>query len=31
QKPAPKAAVKMIDKDNVQELVELLHSEAKVI
>ena len=31
EKPAPKAAVKLIDKDNVEELVNLLHSEAKVI
>lgn len=31
EKPAPKAAVKMIDKDNVAELVTLLHEEAKVI
>lgn len=31
EKPAPKAAVKMIDKDNVAELVTLLHTEAKVI
>jgi len=30
-KPAPKAAVKLIDKDNVHELVKLLHEEAKVI
>jgi electron transfer flavoprotein beta subunit len=30
-KPAPKAAVKLIDKDNVQELVKLLHEEAKAI
>lgn len=31
EKPAPKAAVKMIDKENVEELVTLLHEEAKVI
>lgn len=31
EKPAPKSAVKMIDADNVQELVSLLHNEAKVI
>lgn len=30
-KPAPKAAVKLIDKENVAELVKLLHEEAKVI
>ncbi|PTM06215.1 MAG: electron transfer flavoprotein subunit alpha [Bacteroidetes bacterium] len=30
-KPAPKSAVKMIDADNVAELVRLLHEEAKVI
>ncbi len=30
-KPEPKAAVKLIDKDNVEELVKLLHEEAKVI
>jgi len=30
-KPAPKAAVKLIDKDNVAKLVTLLHEEAKVI
>lgn len=30
-KPAPKAAVKLIDKENVEELVKLLHEEAKVI
>ncbi len=30
-KPAPKAAVKLIDKENVDELVNLLHEEAKVI
>jgi electron transfer flavoprotein beta subunit len=30
-KPAPKSAVKMIDKDNVGELVRLLNEEAKVI
>lgn len=29
--PAPKAAVKLIDPENVSELVELLHNEAKVI
>lgn len=31
EKPAPKSAVKMIDADNMNELVELLHNEAKVI
>ena len=31
EKPAPKSAVRMIDADNVEELVELLHNEAKVI
>ncbi len=31
EKPAPKSACKMIDADNVAELVELLHNEAKVI
>lgn len=31
EKPAPKSAVKMIDADNMDELVKLLHSEAKVI
>lgn len=31
EKPAPKSTVKMIDADNVQELVSLLHNEAKVI
>ena len=30
-KPAPKAAVKLVDKENVEELVNLLHEEAKVI
>ena len=30
-KPASKAAVKLIDKENVAELVRLLHEEAKVI
>ncbi len=30
-KPAPKSAVKMIDAENVSELVQLLHDEAKVI
>jgi len=31
QKPAERGSVKMIDKDNVAELVRLLHEEAKVI
>ncbi|MFN4298966.1 MAG: electron transfer flavoprotein subunit beta/FixA family protein [Thermaurantimonas sp.] len=31
EKPAPKAAVKMVDPDNMDELVRLLHEEAKVI
>jgi electron transfer flavoprotein beta subunit len=31
EKPQPKAPVKMIDAENVEELVKLLHSEAKVI
>ncbi len=31
EKPAPKSDVKMIDADNVEELVQLLHNEAKVI
>lgn len=31
EKPAPKSACKMVDAANVAELVELLHSEAKVI
>lgn len=31
EKPAPKAAVKLVDPDNIEELVRLLHEEAKVI
>lgn len=31
EKPAAKSAVKMVDADNVQELVDLLHNEAKAI
>jgi electron transfer flavoprotein beta subunit len=31
EKPAPKGAVKLVDADNIDELVELLHNEAKVI
>ena len=31
EKPAPKSACKMVDADNVAELVDLLHNEAKVI
>ena len=30
-KPAAKGAVKLIDADNVSELIHLLHNEAKVI
>ena len=31
EKPAPKGAVRLIDADNVDELIDLLHNEAKVI
>ncbi|RKE91926.1 electron transfer flavoprotein subunit beta/FixA family protein [Ichthyenterobacterium magnum] len=31
EKPAPKGAVKLVDADNIDELVSLLHNEAKVI
>jgi electron transfer flavoprotein beta subunit len=31
EKPAPKGAVKLVDADNLDELVKLLHNEAKVI
>lgn len=31
EKPAPRGAVKLVDADNVEELVNLLHNEAKVI
>jgi electron transfer flavoprotein beta subunit len=31
EKPAPKSAVKLVSADNLDELVNLLHSEAKVI
>ncbi|MEX1384219.1 MAG: electron transfer flavoprotein beta subunit/FixA family protein, partial [Lutibacter sp.] len=31
EKPAAKSACKMVDADNVDELVNLLHTEAKVI
>lgn len=31
EKPAPKGAVKLIDPDNLDELIDLLHNEAKVI
>lgn len=31
EKPAPKGAVKLVDADNVDELISLLHKEAKVI
>ncbi len=30
-KPAPKGAVKLVDPENIQELIDLLHNEAKVI
>ena len=30
-KPAPKGAAKLVDPENVQELIDLLHNEAKVI
>ena len=30
-KPAPKGAIKMVDADNLDELIDLLHNEAKVI
>jgi electron transfer flavoprotein beta subunit len=30
-KPVPKGAVKLVDPENVQELIDLLHNEAKVI
>jgi electron transfer flavoprotein beta subunit len=30
-KPAPRGAVKLIDADNIDELINLLHNEAKVI
>jgi electron transfer flavoprotein beta subunit len=31
EKPAPKGEVKLVDADNVDELINLLHNEAKVI
>jgi electron transfer flavoprotein beta subunit len=31
EKPAPKGAVKLVDADNIDELINLLHNEAKVI
>jgi len=31
EKPAPKGAVKLVDAGNIDELINLLHSEAKVI
>jgi electron transfer flavoprotein beta subunit len=31
EKPAPKGAVKLVAPDNIDELVNLLHNEAKVI
>ncbi|MBL4568285.1 MAG: electron transfer flavoprotein subunit beta/FixA family protein [Flavobacteriaceae bacterium] len=31
EKPAPRGAVKLVDADNVDELIDLLHNEAKVI
>jgi len=31
EKPAPKSAVKLISADNIDELINLLHNEAKVI
>lgn len=31
EKPAPKGAVKLVDSDNLDELINLLHNEAKVI
>lgn len=31
EKPAPKGAVKLVDADNIDELIDLLHNEAKVI
>ncbi len=31
EKPAPKGAVKLVDSDNIDELIRLLHDEAKVI
>jgi electron transfer flavoprotein beta subunit len=31
EKPAPKGAVKLVDPENIDELISLLHNEAKVI
>lgn len=31
EKPAPKGAIKLVDKENIDELINLLHNEAKVI
>jgi len=31
EKPAPKGSIKLVDKDNLDELIDLLHNEAKVI
>jgi electron transfer flavoprotein beta subunit len=31
EKPAEKSAVKLVDSDNIDELISLLHNEAKVI
>jgi electron transfer flavoprotein beta subunit len=31
EKPAPKGAVKMVDSDQIDQLIDLLHNEAKVI
>jgi len=31
EKPAPKSACKMVDASNIDELISLLHNEAKVI
>jgi electron transfer flavoprotein beta subunit len=31
EKPAPKSAVKLVSADNLDELISLLHNEAKVI
>ena len=31
EKPAPRGAVKMVDSDQIDQLIDLLHKEAKVI
>jgi electron transfer flavoprotein beta subunit len=31
EKPAPRGAVKLVDAENIDELISLLHNEAKVI